>query len=392
MVNVNRIRVHDTRSTVQRLHSRVDTCFSDRSGQHRGGVQVRESGGRGRISNIVGRHVHSLDRRNGPLGGTRDTLLKHTQVLSQRGLVTHSSRDTTQKGGHLRVGLSEAENVVHEKQHILASFVTEVLSHGQGSLSHTSTSTRGLIHLPIHQHALGLALQVNHLGSHHLQVQICALTGTLTDTGKHRETTMSLGDIVDQLHDNDSLPDTSSSEKPNLTTLAVWQNQVNNLDTSDQHLILTRLLGQGGSDSVNGPGHRVANWTTLINSGTHNVEDTTQGGVTNGHLDLISSVRNRGSETQHVRGAHANAPGGLGVQVLHNLHGQQLSGDFRIDSQGSEHRRNTTLKLHVNDSTNNLLHISDLTRSSRGSACATGGKRGNRPRSSPQCLHNGEKK
>ena len=105
--------------------------------------------------------------------------------------------------------------------------------------------------------------------------------------------------------------------------------------------------------------------------------------------NMCAQKTKEGGQADTGRESRMRVPGGLGVQVLHNLHGQQLSGDFRIDSQGSEHRRNTTLKLHVNDSTNNLLHISDLTRSSRGSACATGGKRGNRPRSSPQCLHNG---
>ena len=46
--------------------------------------------------------------------------------------------------------LSETENVVNEKQHILAFSITEILSNSQTSKSNTGTSTRGLVHLSIH--------------------------------------------------------------------------------------------------------------------------------------------------------------------------------------------------------------------------------------------------
>merc|ERR1719242_2848502 len=44
------VRVHDTAGGVERIHSRVDTSLSNRSGQHSGGVQVSEGGGWGRVS------------------------------------------------------------------------------------------------------------------------------------------------------------------------------------------------------------------------------------------------------------------------------------------------------------------------------------------------------
>lgn len=58
---------------VKRVDGRVDTQLGDGSRQHSGGVQVREGGGRGRVSQVIGRDVDGLDGGNGTLlgGGTR---------------------------------------------------------------------------------------------------------------------------------------------------------------------------------------------------------------------------------------------------------------------------------------------------------------------------------
>lgn len=52
---------------------------------------------------------------------------------------------------HLRTSLSEAEDVVNEKQHILSLLVTEVLCYSQTSQGYTGSGTWGLVHLTIHQ-------------------------------------------------------------------------------------------------------------------------------------------------------------------------------------------------------------------------------------------------
>ena len=53
-------RVEDTRGGVEGVDSWVDTELRNASGQHRGGVQVSESGRRGGIGQIVGGHVDGL--------------------------------------------------------------------------------------------------------------------------------------------------------------------------------------------------------------------------------------------------------------------------------------------------------------------------------------------
>ena len=107
----NDVGVHDTAGRVERIHSRVDTSLSNRSGEHSGGVQVSEGGGWGRVSQIVSRHVDGLDRGNGTLLGGGDSLLHATHVSGKGRLVTHSRRNTTQQSGHLRTGLNRGNEV-----------------------------------------------------------------------------------------------------------------------------------------------------------------------------------------------------------------------------------------------------------------------------------------
>mmetsp|Transcript_126341 Transcript_126341/g.342991 ORF Transcript_126341/g.342991 Transcript_126341/m.342991 type:complete len:274 (+) Transcript_126341:41-862(+) len=72
---------------VQGVDRRVDAELRDLSRQHRRGVEVREGGGRRRVGQVVGRHVHSLHRGDGALLGGGDALLQGCQVCGQRGLV-----------------------------------------------------------------------------------------------------------------------------------------------------------------------------------------------------------------------------------------------------------------------------------------------------------------
>ena len=85
-----------------------------------------------------------------------------SQVERNARNVEHTACDgckQEKKGGeavqHLRVGLSETENVVNEQQNILALRITEVLGQSQGGQTDTGTGTWGFIHLSVHKSSLG---------------------------------------------------------------------------------------------------------------------------------------------------------------------------------------------------------------------------------------------
>ena len=54
-------------------------------------------------------------------------------------------------------------------------------------------------------------------------------------TCKHTVASVLQCDIVDELHDDDGLSDTRSTEETNLTTLGIWRKQVDNLEQQDRN-------------------------------------------------------------------------------------------------------------------------------------------------------------
>ena len=172
--------------------------------------------------------------------------------------------------------------VVDEDQHILTLLVAEILGNGQTGKSNTSTSAWGLVHLSVHQGDLGgLVLEGDDTTLNHLVVQIVALLGPLADTSEHRETTVSLGNIVDiiKFHDKDSLADSSATKKTNLASLTAGgeQDQVDDLDTSDKDFMLDGHLVKVGSLSVDGQALVGGDGAPLVNCVTDHVDDAANG-------------------------------------------------------------------------------------------------------------------
>ncbi|RUS14931.1 hypothetical protein BC938DRAFT_477160 [Jimgerdemannia flammicorona] len=271
-------RVKDTGLGVERVHCGVDTQFSNTTGQDSSGIQMGESGGWGGIGQIVCGYVHGLNGGDGTLLGGGDTFL-HTALLRLRsGLVTDSRGDTTQQGRHLGTGLSEPEDVVDEKQHILAFLVAEIFGDGQASEGDTSTGTWGLVHLTEHKGALGITLELDDTSLQHFVVQIVTLTGALADTAEDGETTVSLGNIVDELLNQHSLADTSTTKQANLATTDIRSQQVDDLDTGFENFGDGSLVNEFRSFGVDGQTLDGLYRATLINGLTDDVNDAAEDG------------------------------------------------------------------------------------------------------------------
>ena len=149
--------------------------------------------------------------------------------------------------------LSESEDVVNEEQHVLTLLVTEVLSHGQTSQSHTGTGAGGLVHLTVDKGDLGgLVLQADDTSLNHLVVEIVALAGPLADAGEDGVASVGLGHVVDQLHDEHSLAHASAAKEADLSSLHVGGQQVHDFDAGDENLLLDAHLDELRSLGVDG--------------------------------------------------------------------------------------------------------------------------------------------
>ena len=80
-------------------------------------------------------------------------------------------------------------------------------------------------------------LEIDDSTLDHLVIEIVSFTRSLSDSSEHRITTVSLGDVVDQLHDKHSLSDSCSSEQTDLSSLSVWGQQIYDLNTDGFDLV-----------------------------------------------------------------------------------------------------------------------------------------------------------
>ena len=90
MILSHYVRVKDTRGRLERIHSRINTQFSDFSAQDRSGVEMGERSGRGWVSKVVRRHIYSLYGSNRTILCGCDSLLHLAHLCGQCRLISYS--------------------------------------------------------------------------------------------------------------------------------------------------------------------------------------------------------------------------------------------------------------------------------------------------------------
>merc|ERR1711997_1153412 len=321
------------------------------TGQDSGGIQVRKGGGGGRVSQVISGHVDSLHRCDGSLLGGGNTLLHGTHVSGKSWLVTDSRWDTAEQSRHLGAGLGEPEDVVDEEQHVLTLLVTEVLGDGQTSQGNTGTGARGLVHLSVHQGDLGgLVLEGDDTTLNHLVIQIVTLPGPLADTSEHRETTVSLGNVVDQLHDKHSLAHSSTAEETDLASLTVGGEQVNDLDTGDKNLLLDGHLVKVGSLSVDGLALVGGDGAPLVDWVADHVDDAAKALLAHRDGDGEALILNNITPDKTLGTVHGNGPDCVLSEVLGHL--KDELGLPANDGESVEDLWEAIVELDVHNGTN----------------------------------------
>src|SRR6478752_3510283 len=248
VVGADVARVEDAARRRQRVDGRVQTLRRDLPRELGRRVEVREGRGRRRVGVVVGGDVDRLERRDRVTARRGDALLEDAHLVGEVGLVAHRGRHAAEKRRHLRARLREAEDVVDEQEHVLLLDVAEVLRHRQRRQGDAKTRARRLVHLAEHEGGLSEDARLLHLDH-----EVVALTGALTDTGEHRHTTVVTGDTGDHLLDEHRLADTGTTEEADLATLDVRGHQVDDLDARLEHRRLGLELVEGRGLAVDAP-------------------------------------------------------------------------------------------------------------------------------------------
>lgn len=137
-------------------------------------------------------------------------------------------------------------------------------------------------------------------------VEIVTLTGALSDTGEDRVTSVGLGDVVDELLNEDGLSDTGTSKETNLSSTGVGGEQVDDctcqrqwrwasmaivtLDAGNQDLGGGGLVNKLGGLGVNGGKLGALDGTTLVNGITSDVHDATESAGADGNHDGVAGI------------------------------------------------------------------------------------------------------
>lgn len=157
-------------------------------------------------------------------------------------------------------------------------------------------------------------------------------------TAEDRETTMSLGDIVDELLDQHSLTDASTTEKTNLSTTSVGSEEIDDLDTGFENLSSCGLLDERRRIIVNGEELVALDGTTLVNGLTNDVHDTAEGAFADRNLDGCAGVDDPLATNETLRTIHGNGTNGILAKVGGNLEDETTTVKV-LDLKSIEDRR-----------------------------------------------------
>jgi hypothetical protein len=131
-----------------------------------------------------------------------------------------------------------------------------------------------------------------------------------------------LGDPVDHLLDDDGLADSGTPEHPDLPTLDVGLQEVDDLDARLEHLGLRLELFERGGLAVDGPAFDALGQLGTVYRLTEDVVDVPQRLGADRHGDRGAGVRNDCATHQTVGRLHADGSNGVVSDV-----GGDLGGD-----------------------------------------------------------------
>ena len=180
---------------------------------------------------------------------------------------------------------------------------------------------------------------------------------------------MLLGDVVDQLHDDDRLTHPRATEEADLSAALIRGKQVDDLDARLESLDLRLLFGEGGGVAVDrvalGGGYR----SLLVDRFSHHVHDAPERRLADRDGDDVAGVANVLPAYQAVRRVHGNRAHRLLTEVQRHLHDEvpRLGADRRVGNlEGAVDRRQVAVdKLHVDDGSDHLCDASGVGHVSR---------------------------
>ena len=160
---------------------------------------------------------------------------------------------------------------------------------------------------------------------------------------------MLLGEVVDELLDENRLAHAGATEESGFAAADVGLEQVNGLDARLEDLGLGGQLVKGGRGMVDGIPILHLGHVLAIDGLAHDVPDAAEGVLAHGHLHRSARVHDLDAALQAVRGAHGHATNDIARKLALNLqHGLDVTdGGIGVHRQGVVDVGNAPLELDV---------------------------------------------
>jgi hypothetical protein len=177
------------------------------------------------------------------------------------------------------------------------------------------------------------------LSFRHFKPEVVTFTGTLAYTGENGYTGVLNGDVSDELLHRNRLANTCTTEETNLSTLEVWAEEVNNLDTGFENFRLGSEVFECRCIAVDWRCLLSVCWTTLIDWATENVENTSKGCRSNRNGDWLTRVIGRITADETVRGVHCDTTNEVVAEVLSDFDDQRVAATAQRNFNCIQNRR-----------------------------------------------------
>ena len=220
---------------------------------------------------------------------------------------------------------------------------------------HAHTRSRRLVHLSVDQAGL-----VDDARLGHLEEQVGTLAGTLAYAREHGGSAVLLGQVVDELLDEDRLADARSSEEAGLAATDVRLKKVDGLDARLEDFGLGGQLVERRRRVVNRVVLDVVRHLAAVNRLAHDVPHATEGRGADGHEHGVTGVLDAQASLKAVRGGHGDGPYDAAGQLRLDLeNGADLAeGRLAVNGERRVDGRDLVLELHVDDRTDDTGDVS----------------------------------
>ena len=165
--------------------------------------------------------------------------------------------------------------------------------------------------------------------------------------------------VVDELHDENRLTNTSAAEQTDFTALCIGGNQVDNLNAGFQNFCGGFLLVISRSGTVNRPALHVGRCILIIHRLTQQVKDTAQGFLTHGNRNGTAGVHSFCAANQTVGAGHGNAAHNVITDVLCHLQRNHVITVFNGDGV-QQPRQLSVGEANVQHRSNDLDDCADI--------------------------------